>query len=178
MKTLRLTILTIIFSLAAACGGGSSGGSTPPPNDDPGGPVGGIGRTGIAQGPISTFGSVVVNGVRYDTSSASFTINGETGSESDLEVGQVVTVSGTIDDNGVDGSADDAEDLDAAGKGSYRLKSKDFDWACATHPDSKKAIHVPKDGEHKESKEREAARKAYDHAIDVYTQRRDQAERN
>ena len=64
MKTLRLIVLSTIFSLAAACGGGSSGGGTPPPNDDPGGPggpVGGIGGTGIAQGPISTFGSVVVN---------------------------------------------------------------------------------------------------------------------
>ncbi len=107
MKTLRLITLSILFSLAAACGGGSSGSSAPPVNDDPDpGPVGGIGRTGISQGPISTFGSVVVNGVRYDTSSASFTINGSPGSQDDLSVGQVVTISGSIDDNGVDGSAD------------------------------------------------------------------------
>lgn len=105
MKNIKLILLSIIFSLAAACGGGG-GSSAPGVNTNPP-PVAGIGRTGIAQGPISTFGSVVVNGVRYDTSSANFTVNGLAGSQDDLRVGQVITVSGTIDDNGVDGSADD-----------------------------------------------------------------------
>ncbi|MGI9235943.1 MAG: DUF5666 domain-containing protein, partial [Woeseiaceae bacterium] len=105
MNNLKLISLTIFFSFAAGCGGG--GGSSPIVNPPPPPPVGGIVRTGIAQGPISTFGSVVVNGVRYDTSSATFTINGAAGSQDDLRVGQVVTVSGTIDDDGVDGSADD-----------------------------------------------------------------------
>lgn len=105
MKNIKLIILSVILSFAAGCGG-SSGGGTQGVNPPPPPPVGGIGRTGIAQGPISTFGSVVVNGVRYDTSSAAFTVNGLTGSQDDLRVGQVITVSGTIDDNGVDGSAD------------------------------------------------------------------------
>ncbi len=103
MKNLKLVIFSIVFFLAAGCGGG--GGSTTPVVDPP--PIGGIGRTGVAQGPISTFGSVVVNGVRYDTSSAVITVNGQSGSQDDLRVGQVVTVSGTIDDNGVDGDADE-----------------------------------------------------------------------
>ena len=107
MKTINLFFCSIILALSAGCGGGSSGGGAAPDNDPPPPPpTGGIGRTGIAQGPISTFGSVVVNGVRYDTSSATFTINGAAGSQDDLSVGQVVTVSGTIDDNGTDGSAD------------------------------------------------------------------------
>ncbi|MGB5255894.1 MAG: DUF5666 domain-containing protein, partial [Woeseiaceae bacterium] len=105
MKNIKLILLSFILSLAAGCGGGGSGTSVVNPVNPP--PVGGIGRTGIAQGPISTFGSVVVNGVRYDTSSAAFTINGDPGSQDDLRVGQVITVSGTIDDNGVDGNADD-----------------------------------------------------------------------
>ncbi len=107
MKTINLIIFSIILSLAAGCGGSSGGGGTtnPPDNDPP--PIGGIGRTGVAVGPISTFGSVVVNGVRYDTAGATFTINGAPGSEDDLSVGQVVTVNGTIDDNGVEGSADE-----------------------------------------------------------------------
>lgn len=104
MKNINLIICSIILSLAAGCGGGG-GGSTPIVNPPP--PVGGIGRTGIAMGPITTFGSVVVNGVRYGTSSANFTVNGLPGSQDDLSVGQVVTVSGTIDDNGVDGDADE-----------------------------------------------------------------------
>ena len=105
MKNIKLALFSILLASTAGCGGGG-GGSDPIVNPPPP-PVGGIGRTGVAQGPISTFGSVVVNGVRYDTSSATFTINGAAGSESDLRVGQVVTVNGTIDDNDVDGSADD-----------------------------------------------------------------------
>jgi hypothetical protein len=106
MKNIKLTICSIILTLAAGCGGGSSGGGGSTPVDPNPPPVGGIGRTGVALGPISTFGSVVVNGVRYDTSSAVFTINGVSGSQDDLRVGQVITVEGTIDDNGVDGDAD------------------------------------------------------------------------
>jgi hypothetical protein len=108
MKNIKLAIFSILLSLAAGCGSGGGGSSAPaanPPPPPP--PVDGIGRTGIAQGPISTFGSVVVNGVRYDTSSAVFTVNGLAGSQDDLRVGQVITVNGTIDDNGVDGNADD-----------------------------------------------------------------------
>ncbi|MGB5330902.1 MAG: DUF5666 domain-containing protein [Woeseiaceae bacterium] len=105
MKNIKLIILGFILAFAAGCGG--SGGGTPIVNPPPPPPVGGIGRTGIAMGPISTFSSVVVNGVRYDTSSAVFTVNGLSGSQDDLSVGQVVTVSGTIDDNGIDGDADE-----------------------------------------------------------------------
>jgi len=104
MKTINIIFVSILFSLAAGCGGGSSGGAAPDTPTTP--PVGGIGRTGIAQGPISTFGSVVVNGVHYDTSAAVFTVNGASGSQDDLSVGQVITVSGTIDDNGTSGDAD------------------------------------------------------------------------
>lgn len=106
MNIIRTSLVIFLLTLFVGCGGG--GASTPPPDDNPP-PVGGIGRTGIAQGPISTFGSIVVNGVRYGTSSATFTINGAPGSQDDLRVGQVVTVSGSIDDNGVDGDADEVE---------------------------------------------------------------------
>ena len=46
----------------------------------------------------------MVNGVRYDTTSASFTINDAAGTESELSVGQVVVVQGTIDSNGTTGT--------------------------------------------------------------------------
>jgi hypothetical protein len=106
MKNIKLIILGFIFTVAVGCGSGGGGGDTPvidPPSPPP---VGGIGRTGLVQGTISTFGSVVVNGVRYDTSSAVFTVNGLSGSQDDLRVGQVITLEGTIDDNGLDGTAD------------------------------------------------------------------------
>jgi hypothetical protein len=110
MKTGNSILIISILALLAACGGGGGGTTTPPADDNPL-PDSGIGRTGIAiaEGPIATFGSVVVNGVRYDTSSAVFTINGAPGSQDDLRVGQVVRISGTIDDDGVDGDADEVE---------------------------------------------------------------------
>ena len=52
------------------CGGGSGGAA-----DD----FAGIDRTGspaISVGPLTGFGSVIVNGVRYDTSRAAFQIDG------------------------------------------------------------------------------------------------------
>ncbi len=100
-------ILLTIFS-AAACGGGggaSSGGITPPP---PPPNTGGITRTGVAVavGPITGFGSVIVNGVRYDTSAATFTKDGAAASQSDLSVGHFVVITGTIDDNNGNAVAD------------------------------------------------------------------------
>lgn len=107
MKILKTIIGILFLSGLAACGGGSSGDGASPPPPPPPPPTGGIGRTGIAVGPISTFGSVVVNGVRYDTSAATFTVDDNPGTEDDLQVGDVVIVRGTIDDNGTTGTADE-----------------------------------------------------------------------
>lgn len=105
---IQILALLILVSLSACGGGGSDGvAASPPPPPPPPPPIGGIGRTGFALGPVATFGSIVVNGVRYDTSAAIFTIDGTAGQESDLNVGDVVTVKGTIDDNGTTGTADD-----------------------------------------------------------------------
>ena len=86
--------------LVAACGGGGGGGGD---NDA----TGGIDRGGvtIAQGTINGFGSVIVNGVRYSTSSATITVDDQPGTESDLRVGQVVRVEGTVDAGGTTGTA-------------------------------------------------------------------------
>jgi hypothetical protein len=91
-------LAALAASVIAACGGG--GGSD-------GEPVAGIDRGGvtIAQGPISGFGSVIVNGVRYSTSSATITVDDRPGTESDLRVGQVVRVEGTVDVGGTTGTA-------------------------------------------------------------------------
>jgi hypothetical protein len=109
MKIRSCWFVFILCALLSACGGGGGGGgdsgdTTSPPDTTP--PTGGIGRTGVAVGPIANFGSIVVNGVRYDTSTASFIVNGEAGRQSDLEVGDVVVVQGTLDDDGVTGTAD------------------------------------------------------------------------
>lgn len=102
MKTLSIlaTFATALILSACGGGGGSSGNPAPPP------PVGGITRTGFGIGPITNFGSVFVNGVRYSTTTAVITVDDSPGNQNDLKVGQVVLVHGTFDDNLMTGTAD------------------------------------------------------------------------
>jgi hypothetical protein len=103
MKLLFPTRLLLagLPTVLIACGGGSGGGN------EGGGPVVGIDRGGvtISQGPINGFGSVIVNGVRYSTTGAAITVDDRPGTESDLRVGQVVRVEGTVDATGTAGTA-------------------------------------------------------------------------
>src|SRR5512143_1087467 len=94
----RLIACAVTATLVlAACGGGS------------GNNVAGIDRTGspaiAAYGTVSAFGSVVVNGVHYNTSGTTFTIDGDAGAQSDLAIGDVVLVKGTLDTGGATGVA-------------------------------------------------------------------------
>lgn len=100
MKTVLSLIASLSLTLLAACGGGSGGqgGNNPPP-------AGGIVRTGAAVGPISNFGSVFVNGVRFSTTGATISVDDAPGIESDLRVGDVVRISGRFDDNLTTGTA-------------------------------------------------------------------------
>lgn len=75
------------LAIAACGGGGSSGG------------IGGTGNEpGVAYGTITGFGSVIVNGVKFDTSNTIFKTddNPNGGSQGDLRVGMVVRVDGSI----------------------------------------------------------------------------------
>ena len=58
-----------------------------------------------SQGTLTQFSSIYVNGVKFETDHTVFLVDGELGSESDLRVGQVVTVFGSVDDNGTTGTA-------------------------------------------------------------------------
>lgn len=105
-------VLILAALTAAGCGGGGGGGSSvspPPPPPPP--PSGGIVRTGVAfgVGPITGFGSVIVNGVTYDTSSATFTRDGQAATQADFSVGEAVIVQGTIDDNNSNAVAQSVE---------------------------------------------------------------------
>lgn len=103
-------IIVAFFATAilstAGCGGGGGGGVAPPP---PPPPTGGITGSGVAVGPITGFGSVIVNGVTYDTSSATFTKDGQPATQDDFSVGQIVLVIGSIDDDGTNAMADTVE---------------------------------------------------------------------
>ena len=92
---LTTMILSTAIALAiVACGGSGTAGFA------------GIGGSGfISSGSISGFGSVFVNGVEFETDSATFDIDGDSGTQDDLAIGMVVQVSGTINEDGVTGTA-------------------------------------------------------------------------
>lgn len=100
----------IIGMTLASCGGGGTQVSE-----------GGIGGTGISTGSITAFGSIWVNGVEFSTSGAkiveeddvagAITLNTDDSDDTTelapyLSEGMVVTVTGTINDDGVTGTAE------------------------------------------------------------------------
>ncbi len=97
MKNLKISYIAVLLLsfLSFSCGGGS----------DTQMASGGIGGTGISQGPITEFGSIFVNGVQFDTTEATVTIDDQSASANDLDLGMFVTVKGTIDPNGLTGKA-------------------------------------------------------------------------
>ena len=84
----------------------------------------------MSSGAITGFGSIFVNGVEWETNSnTTITVDDNPGSESDLNVGQVVTVRGTLDAAGTSGTAD-AVEFDNSVEGpivSISLASGSFD---------------------------------------------------
>jgi hypothetical protein len=56
-------------------------------------------------GPISGFGSVIQGGIEYQTSAAQIQIEDQPGAEAQLQVGQVVTIKGTVNPDGTTGVA-------------------------------------------------------------------------
>lgn len=60
-----------------------------------------------ATGPVTGFGSIFVNGVEYTTTGAQFQIDDQPGTESQLAIGEIVTVTGTLNADDVTGIATD-----------------------------------------------------------------------
>ncbi len=92
---------SLCLILLASCGG--SGGSDVSGIDGSGAPV-----ATSTQGTIDGFGSVIVNGVRYNSDKAQILINGEMAMEENLQVGYQVNLIGSIAKNG-SASADKIE---------------------------------------------------------------------
>ena len=86
LRNILAVLVTATAALVAACGGGGgSSGSAPTAV-----------ATDYSQGPISGFGSVIVNGVRWDDSAATITDDdGVSHRSSDLKLGMMVEVDGT-----------------------------------------------------------------------------------
>ena len=79
VRPVRWALTGLLCAALAACGGGGGGDAAPAGAAPAGGGVGGTGgattqagptATAYAAGPIDGFGSVIVNGVRYDDSAA------------------------------------------------------------------------------------------------------------
>jgi len=89
-------IFSLIMSLPlwlAGCGGGGGGGTDSVSASTSGGTV------GISSGTITGFGSVFVNGVKFNTDNASiFRGDDQLNDVRELEIGMIVRVEGSIDD--------------------------------------------------------------------------------
>jgi len=101
-----LLLALFVLALLAACSGGNidvsiNGANLPPGNIPPfpnSEPV-------VAEGAITGFGDLTVNGARYDADAASVYIDSQPGLLTDLKIGHVVTVTGQISTAGFTGQA-------------------------------------------------------------------------
>lgn len=59
----------------------------------------------VSTGSITGFGSVYVNGVKFETDSATFDVDGKSGTQDDLAIGMVVKIEGSINTDGTTGNA-------------------------------------------------------------------------
>ncbi len=96
-KHFKYTLLSgfIASTLAlTGCGGGGDGASDPVASP-------------TSRGAITGFGSVYIGEVKYETDDSDFDVDDDdTASEDDLRIGHVCTVYGTINSDGVTGTAD------------------------------------------------------------------------
>lgn len=88
------TAVILAVLTAAGCGGSRDSGDTVSPAPPPPPPSGGIIRTGVVDdaGSMTGFGSIVVDGVTYDTSAAVFVRDGQAATQGEFSVGETVIV--------------------------------------------------------------------------------------
>lgn len=99
-RQILVSVTAIVITLTLmACGSGSNGTS---------GSLSSSSETTTSQGVITGFGSVFVNGVEYFIgNNTAIKMDGDDKSESDLQLGMLVTVKGTVNSDGKIGMADE-----------------------------------------------------------------------
>lgn len=96
-RNMRLFLPLFLFTALVSCGGGGG-------DILAGGGIGGTGNTSI--GPITALGSIFVNGIEFQTTTAIVTMNGVSSNDKELRVGMVVKVDGIVNADGKTGKAD------------------------------------------------------------------------
>ena len=97
-----MIVAAAALAVLVACGGGSMSGSNV-------NPVQGVSQIVSTSGTITAFGSVFVNGVRYDVSAAKLKKNGRVVAQAALAVGEVALVRGKQNLSAGQGSAESVE---------------------------------------------------------------------
>ena len=92
----NITLAAAIVLAVSACGGGTGGTGS--------GDSGGSGGTGVSIG-VMTKGSVIVNGVKFEDTTANISIDDTPKTAAALQNGMVVKVAGTVNDDGINGTA-------------------------------------------------------------------------
>lgn len=92
-KLLRNTFIPMALAAwLSGCGGGTAESENETPE---------VSMSSVAAvGQIDGFGSVIVNGVRYNTDNAVIVVNGVEVEEAELKVGYIVTVTGEVSEDG------------------------------------------------------------------------------
>lgn len=84
----RRNWLAMAVATLTGCGGGGGGSGLSA--------LPGTGGTGVfAQGSIAGFGSIILNGIKFDDTAATVTVNGNLATSADLRLGMVAYVQGT-----------------------------------------------------------------------------------
>jgi len=92
-----LLLALSLGALLSGCSGG--GGSSTPSGTTP--TASATTTAGVSSGPITGFGSVILNGIEFDTTQADIRVEDQSVREDDLRLGMRVTVEGVRDNNGV-----------------------------------------------------------------------------
>ncbi|HIG41376.1 MAG: DUF5666 domain-containing protein [bacterium] len=108
-SSMRIPVMvsTLCLFLVSGCGGGGGGGSSEPATTPT--PVSSTPTTVTSRGILTGFGSIFVNGVEFETDSAEIESDDNVASESDLRIGMVITLEGTVDEGGSTGTATSVE---------------------------------------------------------------------
>jgi hypothetical protein len=104
-STFSKALYLVLGFAVTGCGGGGGGGSSPGaalPENTNNASSADISSTGTIDG----FGSIFVNGVEFETDNSAVSLDGVTATEDKLRLGMVVTVHGTVNEDGTTGTAD------------------------------------------------------------------------